>query len=1106
MLTSSQLRPQVDLPVWEWLRFAPVAPTAGLSCSCAADNSNFNFTSGKYLYYLINATNFWRYDTVSDSYEQLASPVIAPLTASSMRFSGAMGHHGRVITSGSNWITTGLPFGGSAVGFRIRIISGKGDGQERIITSVSNPVVADFGACSSATTTTIVDSAKNWGEQINAAWNRNNWIGYVARIVGFTGINQFRKILYNDGTTLTLQDPNINTLDPFSIPAPIATTAAGTLYNIESSTITVDTPWSDQPDYTSRYVIQSGGIYLLSGAAATPFYTLQYYDVLADLWYVKPAYSNMLAAAPSDASLERVTENSTIWDHSICTGTGSTTTMVDTTANWATNQWNGFRAFIYSGTGMGQMLKITSNTATILTGTFVGGSTVPDATSRYCIKGYEGGIATGATFNTLTDSTLTMTTDRYKNYSIRVVYGAGMGQLRRIISNTATTFTLYDAWRRMPDTTSIFLVQGDSETMYFSWGGTPEIFMHRTGDQDILSHGRVLEYGVACVAVALYCDGTSTATHEMYDHPPVAISTLAGTTTITATCPYSHKLQAGQWVSIRGVTSAAADIYNVTGKVQVRTVPTTTTFTYTPYAAGTGSYAYLTALGTSALSDATKYHADLATGGSATSINFARAQPSSINGWYVTGTNVLPGTTVTDGEGTTTLTLSAGSVTPTGTIVFTKWAPAFQIAWASGGGAAGLHTVTLASAVPAYAAGWLVTGTGIAIGATAANTGSTTLNMTLPTTGAVSGNLTFSSNAFANNILYANSAAPVAATGLTAGTAMQVNGNTTVAAPATLVPLAALTLPVAQVTRYVIAKRDPIGVGYDGQTINYLSGVQTGVGATTTIIDANAFWAATTGATGTSGAFTVTIPNIGSPLHQGWYVTGTGIGAGAKVVSGAGTTTLTLDVPNSGAVSGVLTFSAWSQALIGRKVKILTSGGVATETAVGITAVVPTTGTLTFAASGTPTQGSSSYAILPNPTPGAGHCLQWQANSSDLNKRGRYLIRPRGGATHGFDRIDLTTDKLIAGYTVPITEPLGSGSMYAYDGQDRMYFTKDITNRVYFLDLNTFWIHGAGVFPYTAGTVGIGNKMEIFTTADGLKYLWVARQQQVESYRQLIFY
>jgi hypothetical protein len=49
-------------------------------------------------------------------------------------------------------------------------------------------------------------------------------------------------------------------------------------------------------------------------------------------------------------------------------------------------------------------------------------------------------------------------------------------------------------------------------------------------------------------------------------------------------------------------------------------------------------------------------------------------------------------------------------------------------------------------------------------------------------------------------------------------------------------------------------------------------------------------------------------------------------------------------------------------------------------------------------------------------------------------------------------------------------------------------------------------VFGAGVFPYLAGTAGIGNLMEIYKTIDGLKYLWVNRKAAVETFRQLVFY
>jgi hypothetical protein len=60
--------------------------------------------------------------------------------------------------------------------------------------------------------------------------------------------------------------------------------------------------------------------------------------VLNDIWYALPAIQNTIQAAPTDNSLERTTENSSIWYRGIATG-GSVTTLVDSTADWTVNEW-----------------------------------------------------------------------------------------------------------------------------------------------------------------------------------------------------------------------------------------------------------------------------------------------------------------------------------------------------------------------------------------------------------------------------------------------------------------------------------------------------------------------------------------------------------------------------------------------------------------------------------------------------------------------------------------------------------------------------------------------------------------------------------------------
>ena len=69
---------------------------------------------------------------------------------------------------------------------------------------------------------------------------------------------------------------------------------------------------------------------------------------------------------------------------------GSLTTLIDTSKSWIVNQWAGFQAYIVGGTGNGQALYITSNTANTLTfqatNNFANSSVALDNTTKYQIN------------------------------------------------------------------------------------------------------------------------------------------------------------------------------------------------------------------------------------------------------------------------------------------------------------------------------------------------------------------------------------------------------------------------------------------------------------------------------------------------------------------------------------------------------------------------------------------------------------------------------------------------------------------------------------------------------------------------------------------------
>jgi len=68
-MIREDLEPFIDPSVWELLYTMPVAAGAG-ACAC-----NDQRGSNRYIYYLFSATSFWRFDTLTSAWQQLANPL-----------------------------------------------------------------------------------------------------------------------------------------------------------------------------------------------------------------------------------------------------------------------------------------------------------------------------------------------------------------------------------------------------------------------------------------------------------------------------------------------------------------------------------------------------------------------------------------------------------------------------------------------------------------------------------------------------------------------------------------------------------------------------------------------------------------------------------------------------------------------------------------------------------------------------------------------------------------------------------------------------------------------------------------------------------------------
>ena len=139
MVFSNNLKKQVDLPVWEWMRSAPTV-TAATGVMTTADDG-----LDRYIYYpLVLRSTGMTHGQIS--WIQLASLPITPATFGNFAYNKYGEPRGRVISCPSD-ISLQIPgfMGNQLVGKTIRIISGTGQGQERVISACSVPTKHDNG-------------------------------------------------------------------------------------------------------------------------------------------------------------------------------------------------------------------------------------------------------------------------------------------------------------------------------------------------------------------------------------------------------------------------------------------------------------------------------------------------------------------------------------------------------------------------------------------------------------------------------------------------------------------------------------------------------------------------------------------------------------------------------------------------------------------------------------------------------------------------------------------------------------------------------------------------------------------------------------------------
>jgi hypothetical protein len=973
MAVTVNLKPKVDLPVWEWCRPLPVASTA-ISCTCHSPDK-------RYIYYIVSAA-LYRYDTISDSWNQLASALTAPATLAEIEYSTAHGHYGGVISNGGglNTLEIAALQGNVFVNKKIKIIAGKGAGQERTITAVSHPVIKDRGVVTSNSSTQIVDAST--GVMLKQ-WRVNQWKDYQVRVLHGTGANNtVRPVLYNNYNSLSIVDAAWASITPWWGPTlPIAaSTTAGvqTLYQIESNIITVDTNWDIVPDSSSQFVILSDGIWLISSSSSAPFYTLQYYDVAADMWFSKTGTGGAFAAAlGTDVAIE-VVQNSSL---------------------------------------------------ALLSGTL-----------------------TSATSALLADTSQNLTPATYTNYELRILSGAAAGETRTILSNTSSTFIPIRSFDVTPEIGAPYEVHRDVGKIYIVGNNASAILQYDI-DSDFTYTGKRFDWGVARAA---------TATLLSADTVPVAITSIVRTTggisvlDLTPTAAGTGYL-AGQILTITtGGTGGTARILAVDANGGVTQVALETSGS--GYTAGTGRATTVAPTGGSGCTLSITTIAEIATVTTATShyfrigdvVNIAGAAQAAYNG----NQTIISQGTAAPTTATTFSYVVAGSPTTPATYTNAQAATIlFDVSksWITNEHVGKLVVITTAASPNATAVVRRIT-------ANTSNSLTFATITTAPTNSthryAIISDKAFGTDESIGSVLGASTYSGRGRSGVA------TSGTTT-----------SLTDTSKNWPINYWSNTTPTGASNTGRKVRITKG--TGAG-TEMVITSN---------TATTLNFTT---QSFTPDQTSVYVILDSYG----VVTTGGTTTLTDNTQNWGT-------NIWS----GKRVRITGGTGVGSESVINSN----TQTVLTIATSIT-TDTTSTYAILAPNNKSTGIGMFDIINSTDTSLNNKYIYMFRGGATNEITRYNIVTEEIDNITYFPFTETLTTGSMYAYDGADRIYFQKDATGRIMYYDIAKNTVENSSTIPYGMSTAIIGNRMEITETTDGLKYLYVARHSAQEWWRTLLFW
>lgn len=384
MPISNKIVSGIDLPTYEFLR-------PNFSNNQQQVISFFSIPGGKNRFMYAWGENGdgipYRYDAFADSMQRLpATPRVSNSIASYAYLN--KGYCGQVISATVSAVNIAAYDGNlSFIGKTIRITKGTGRNQERRIISVSEPIIVDRMVLTSVTYNQGTNAGTVIFTDTLKAMSANQYKGFECKVIFGTGYGQVRPILYNINNAITLADPGLaGVLYNHSTFLPTSP-GATSIVVIQSSIVTVDSPWDTVPANDSQFeILDSGGKLNMIYNADSPFSFFEI-DLNTQLIDYKTVYGL------------RTTQFAT--DYDICGGYPSDTPSVsgfvtsasslffaDSANPSAFQRYNNYQVKILSGTGRGQIRHVVS---TALSGYTVDlpWDTQPDQTSLYAINNNE---------------------------------------------------------------------------------------------------------------------------------------------------------------------------------------------------------------------------------------------------------------------------------------------------------------------------------------------------------------------------------------------------------------------------------------------------------------------------------------------------------------------------------------------------------------------------------------------------------------------------------------------------------------------------------------------------------------------------------------------